>query len=256
MPLITLLSDYGDSDHYVAAVKAKILTSAPEAVLIDISHQIKEFNLPHAAYLLKAVFRDFPKGTIHLVAVNSPSPEREKFIGLKLEDHYFLGMDNGLLSLLSDHKPQEIVELKTDDPHAYIFSGKIVLAPAAAAIANGTSLTDLGSSLPAIRIMFNRQLRLTHNQIIGHVIHIDHYGNLVTNIGKKEFETVGMGRAFSLNFSRESLDSISQTYFSRDNADCVAIFNSSGFLEIALTSGNASELLGMKFDSPVMINFS
>jgi S-adenosyl-L-methionine hydrolase (adenosine-forming) len=114
MAIITFLSDFGWRDHYVATVKAKILSVIPNVTIVDISHEIEPFNIPHTAYVLGSVFRDFPQGTVHLVAVNSPSKMEERFVALKLEEHYFVGPDNGIFSLLSDRNPSIIVELKND----------------------------------------------------------------------------------------------------------------------------------------------
>lgn len=249
------MSDYGDTDHYVAVVKASILKSVPGANIIDISHKIQKFNLPHAAHVLKSSFKEFPEETIHIVAVNTPIGPKDKFIAIKLEGHFFIGMDNGLLSLISESEPDEIVELNASEK-AFIFPAKYVLVPAATELFKGRALSELGAPMPSIRKMLNRQVRLTKNQIIGQVIHIDHYGNLVTNISKKEFENLGKGRRFALNFSRESIDEISSCYTGKDSGDCVAVFNSNDVLEIAICHGNAAELLGMKYESPVIINFS
>ncbi|MCH8319083.1 MAG: SAM-dependent chlorinase/fluorinase, partial [Bacteroidetes bacterium] len=111
MPLITFLSDFGDKDHYIAAVKAKIYSSIPNASIVDISHSVERYNIAYGAYILHAVFREFPKNTIHIVSINSLDRSEDKFISIKLENHYFIGADNGLFSLISDKKPDIIVEL-------------------------------------------------------------------------------------------------------------------------------------------------
>jgi S-adenosyl-L-methionine hydrolase (adenosine-forming) len=112
MAIITFMSDFGMSDHYVSAVKAKVLSINPGLRIVDISHDIEPFNLAHAAYVLKSVFRDFPKGTVHLVSVNSHAEKKKQISGTtKLEDHIFVGPDNGIFSLISDQEPGMIAEL-------------------------------------------------------------------------------------------------------------------------------------------------
>lgn len=254
MPLITFMSDHGLTDHYVAAVKARILVSAPTANIIDISHNIAPFNLPQAAFVLRSVFKDFPIGTIHLVSVNNPYRQKDRFVALKLEGHYFIGADSGIYSLISNAVPEEIVELSAEIQD-HVFPSKLILAPAVVKLANGAELQALGEPVSELRQMLHRQLRVTKTQLIGHVVHIDHYGNLVTNISKKDFEEIHRGRPFAISFARESLNEILNAYFQVDSGDCVAVFNSEDLLEIAINNGNASELLGMHFDSPVMIHF-
>jgi S-adenosylmethionine hydrolase len=256
MAIITLLTDYGYSDHYVAAVKAKILMINPAARIIDISHKIEHFNLAHAAFVLKSVFRDFPEGTIHAVMINSPSRYKDKYVALRLENHIFTGADSGIFSLISSEPPQEIVEIPAGESSAGIFPGKDIIAPVAAFLSTGKELSDAGNPVAGIRSMLNRQLRVSKNQLIGNVVHIDHYGNLITNISKKEFSDAGRGRPFTVSFSRESIQELSVNYSGQESGECIALFNSSDLLEIAIIHGNASQLLGMHFDSPVLISFS
>src|SRR5690554_173229 len=130
MPLITLLTDFGDSDYYVASVKAGLLGAKPELVLIDISHNIPKFNIPHAACVLKSVFRDFPLGTIHLVSINGQTGRGDICILAKIEGHFFLSDDHALLSLVSDQEPELIVKLPVPETGYGTFSAKTVLVPA------------------------------------------------------------------------------------------------------------------------------
>lgn len=256
MAIITFMSDFGHRDHYVAAVKAKILSINPNINIVDISHSIEHFNVPHAAFVLRSVFRDFPKGTVHLVSVNSPSNSKEKMIAIKVEEHYFVGADNGIFSLLSEKENIVAVELRPDmNNFSPVFPDKSVLATAAVSLASGISIYNLGMQLEDIRKMRNRQLKITPQQIGGHVIHVDNYGNLITNISREVFEKIGNKRSYLVSFGMEGIDLIHESYDSVDNGDCMVLFNSNGFLEIAISQGNASELLGMSFDSPVSITF-
>jgi S-adenosylmethionine hydrolase len=255
MPLITLLTDFGDSDYYVASVKAGLLGIKPELVLIDISHSVPKFNIPHAAYVLKAVFHDFPLGTIHLVSINGQTGRGDICILAKIEGHFFLSDDHALLSLISDYEPELVVKLFVPEIGYGTFSAKTVLVPAILKLCDGVAPEKLGEILPGLQTMFNRHPRLTHNQIIGQVIHIDSYGNLITNIEKKVFEKLGKGRSFILSFSREKISHLSQQYSNVQPGNCTALFNHTGSLEIFINMGNASELLGMYYESPVMFTF-
>src|ERR1700741_1501294 len=113
MPIITLLTDSGESDHYVAAIKAKIISTNPGIGIIDISHAIKLCDIGHAAFVLRSVFREFPKGTVHLVGVDATGNRGDAAIAMQLEDHFFVGSDNGLFGLISEKSHQYLVELNS-----------------------------------------------------------------------------------------------------------------------------------------------
>ncbi len=258
MAIITFMSDFGHRDHYVAAVKAKILSYSHNLKIVDITHQIEPFNTMHGAYVLRSVFRDFPKGTVHLISVNTPTGKEDRLIAMKQEDHFFVGSDNGILSLLSD-KISLVVELKKDITNNNFhpsFPEKNTLAAAAAVLANEGSIYNLGPQITDMKTMINRQPRTSKDQIFGSVIHVDNFGNLVTNISKEIFYQICDNRSFKIDFSRDHLDFIAETYHDVSSGDSLAIFNSLGFLEIAIRQGKATQLLGMDFESPVNITFS
>jgi S-adenosylmethionine hydrolase len=255
MAIITFMSDFGWRDPYVASVKAKILSVNHTMQIVDITHEIEHFNIPHAAYVMRNVFRDFPKGTVHLVCVNMPVSGKEKLVAIKLEEHYFVGVDNGFFSLLSDKQPNVMVELRKDDKFSPVFPEKSLLANTAVALASGSSIYNMGIELTGLTNMLLQQVKITRNQIWGKVIHIDGYGNLVTNITRDMFHQVYDNRPYSIMFSRESVESISDSYNKVESGECVVLFNSSGNMEIAICHGNACELLGLQYDSQVQVRF-
>ncbi|UII27009.1 SAM-dependent chlorinase/fluorinase [Fulvivirga maritima] len=254
MAIITFLSDFGESDHYVSAVKAKILSSNSGINIVDISHQINTCDIAHAAYVLKAVFQDFPKGTIHIVAVNSIGQSGDKYIAAELEGHYFITTDNGLLGLISDQEPREQVDLNTADLQT-TFPAKQVFAPAAAKLAGGSKLQSLGTPLTRIKRMLGRHLKANKRQISGNIIRVDHYGNLITNIDKTTFDILSKEKKFTIHFSRETVNRVNNSLNQVEAGDVFSIFNDQGLLEIGINQGIASELLGLGYDSPVTINF-
>jgi S-adenosylmethionine hydrolase len=165
MAIVTLLSDSGESDHYVAAIKARVLSTNPGLTLVDISHQIKACDIAHGAFVLKSVFRDFPKGTVHLVAVDAAGGRDDAFIAMQLEDHYFVSVDNGILGLISDKPQQNVVELNSLTSITTSFPEKDILAPAAAKLASGVSITTLGKPLLEYRKMTDRRVKATKKQM-------------------------------------------------------------------------------------------
>ncbi|KAA9325612.1 SAM hydrolase/SAM-dependent halogenase family protein [Adhaeribacter soli] len=253
MRIITFLSDFGYIDHYVAAVKARLLSSQPDARIVDISHAIEPFDIANGVYVLSAVFRDFPEGTVHLIAVDTQGGKSGKFHAAKYKGHYFLAADNGMLSLLTESEPEELVEISTEAPLSA--PARDILAPAALHLANGGSLEDLGPKTTHMRQLLNRQLRLNDHAITGHVIHVDHYGNLITNITRDSIETIGHDRTFTIHFAREKVTRISERYSQPPEGECVCVYNNQNFLCIGINKGNAAELLGLDFDSQVDVHF-
>ncbi|SFH21738.1 SAM hydrolase/SAM-dependent halogenase family protein [Pontibacter chinhatensis] len=254
MAVITFLSDFGYRDHYVAAVKAKILSLDPQVQVVDITHAIEPYNIAHAEYVFGAVFRDFPEGTVHILAVDTHGCKKGKYHATNYKGHYFLLADNGLLSLLTDGQPEVVVELKTDIPYTPS-PEKDLLAPAAVFLAKGGDLDVLGDRTNNIRQLFNRQLRLGDHAITGHVIHVDRYGNLITDITRDSVETIAHGRTFTIHFGREAIGRIYPNYNQVDDGDCCCTYNSQGLLCIGINKGHAAELLGLGFDSQVDVRF-
>lgn len=255
MAVVTLLTDSGESDHYVAAIKAKIITTNPGLSIIDISHGIKPGDIGNAAFVLRSVFREFPKNTVHLVGVDAIGNRGDALIALQLEDHYFIGADNGLFGLISDKQPQLIVDLNAVNPVNTTFPEKDIFAPAAAKLASGVSLSDLGRPLPALRRMIDRQVKATKKQITGQVIHVDATGNLITNIPKEAFDILSKNRNYTIQFGGEKFRRIHTQYNQAEQGECFIVFNSLDVLEIGIYKGNASELLGLTYDSIVNVIF-
>lgn len=255
MAIVTLLTDSGESDHYVAAIKAKILSINPGIKLIDISHRIQPCDIAHAAFILRSVFREFPKGTIHLVGVHATGQRDDSLIALQLEDHFFIGADNGLFGLISDKTHQNLVELNSVSPVQTTFPEKDIFAPAAVKLASGVALSDIGKPMATFKKMIDRQVKATKKQITGTVIKVDNFGNLITNIPKEAFDVLSKGKTYSIQFRREKFTRIYTQYNQVEEGECFLLFNSLGLLEIGIYKGNASELLGLSYDSTVNIIF-
>jgi S-adenosylmethionine hydrolase len=255
MAIVTLLTDSGESDFYVAAIKAKILSVNPGLTLVDISHRIAPCDIAHGAFVLRSVYRDFPRGTVHLVGVDATGSKGEAFLAISLEEHFFVGVDNGLFGLISDKQPLSVVELNKINPVQTTFPERDILAAAAAKLASGVNITSLGATVPQFRKMMDRQVKATKRMIAGHVIRVDNFGNLLTNIQKEPFDVLSKGKSFTVQFGGERAKKL-QTYYNQvDQGECFLLFNSQGLLEIGIYKGNASQLLGMGYDSPVNILF-
>ena len=255
MAFITLLTDYGESDYYVAAVKAKILSINPVLRIVDITHQVPTCDIAHGAFVLKNVFQNFPKGTVHLVGIDEGGQTGDSFIALQLEGHYFVGVDNGFFGLLSDVQARYVVNINTLKPVETTFPGRRILAPAAARLASGTAITDLGPPVEQYKRMLPRQLKANKGLISGHVLRVDHYGNLITNIDRRTFDILWKNRPFTLNIGRDQTNRIHEQIHQVEAGDLFALFNDHGLLEIGINQGRADQLLGVSYDSPVLLKF-
>lgn len=255
MAIVTLLTDSGESDHYVAAVKARIISINPGVRVEDISHHIKPADIAHAAFVLRAVFRDFPKGTVHLVGVDATGNRDDAFIALQLEDHFFVGCDNGLFGLISEKPHQQLAELNAITTVSTTFPERDIFAPAAAKLASGVAITSLGKPMPAFKKMIDRQMKATKKQITGSIIRVDNMGNLITNISKEAFDVLSQGKVYTIQFGGEKFRRIHTQYSQADQGECFMVFNSLNLLEVGIYKGNASELLGLGYGGTVNVIF-
>lgn len=251
MAIITFMSDFGTTDYYVAAVKGKLLSLDASLNIIDVSHTIEQYNIAHGSFVLKYIYPHFPAGTVHLVSVNAI--DAAQFIALKLDDHYFVGPDNGLFSLLTSKTPQEIIYLKNESDSK--FPTLEILASAAASLCKGIDIATLGEKKEDYFRLLPRQVKASKKQISGHVIRVNNYGNLITNIEKQAFEILSKDKKYNIVLGRERLSKINTSPSHAEPGDCFVIFNDLGLLEIGINKGNASELLGLQYDSSVHIIF-
>lgn len=253
MALVTFTSDFGHVDHYVAAVKAGLLSKNPSLNIIDISHSIKPFDIAHMAFVVGAVFKDFPKGTVHLLGSNVGQADRGSYLAAKAEDHFFVAPNNGILSILGAKTPDAVVAL--DQLVESTFPQRIEIIDAVIHLADNKELSQLGHETRDYVQLMLRQPRATRREIAGHVIHVDHYGNLVTNIKRLDFDILSKNKNYKIVFGRDAASKVSSNYHEVDPGEVVFLFNSLNLLEIAINQGNASMLLGLNYDSPIVIQF-
>ena len=275
MAIITLTTDFGQKDHFVGALKGSIYNELSDAKIVDISHQISPFNIQECAYILENSYKSFPKGSIHIVGVDSePTPENQHIVVL-VDGHYFISANNGVIGLItSEIEPEKIIEINIPDPIHGSFPVMEVFVQVACHIARGGTLEVVGKHFDRLKDLrgFAPTVTDNGNKIIGSVIYIDNYGNVVTNIHKNFFEAYRKGRNFELNARTTKINQIHNTYsdiinFDLENTkrkgagDKLAIFNSSDYIELAIyksnldTVGGASTLLGLDYRDTITINF-
>jgi len=250
MSIITLTSDYGYKDYYVAAIKAKIITRIPDVNIIDVSHNISAYNVKEGAFVLKNVFHHFPPGTVHVFSVNEGGHSRDnEFFIVKIKEQFVIGTGKGFITAMGQ-KPDLIIKL---DAEMGTFPTLDVFIDRAIAIIQGTNPEELGTSLDLMG--FQTDLHLQQNMIIGAIVYCDNFGNLVTNIHRDDFERTRNSRPFNINFGREHVNQISPNYLNVPPSESACLFNSAGYLEIIVSVGNARRLLGLNVGSQVKIDF-
>jgi hypothetical protein len=253
MAIITFTSDLGLKDYYVSAVKGAIYSQLPTANVVDITHLIPTFNLLEAAYILKNAYSNFPKGTIHVVAVKAESSKESKYVVVKHNGHYFVGTDNGLFSLMFDELPEKIVELNTAGKN-FTFPSRDVFAKAACFLADGGNIDNMGTPRTELYQRLAFKATSMNDLIKGNFIYFDSFGNAITNIEKSLFDNTVKGRPFEILFTNYKISSISNSYLDVRDGEVLAIFNASNQLEIAMNQGNARELCGIRPNNSVTIN--
>ena len=256
MAIITLTSDWGLKDHYSGAVKGAILKKMPEAVIVDISHSIPSFEIEQAAFVIRNVYKDFPDGTIHIIGINTEESEKNPHTVVEFNKQFFIGTDNGIFSLIFDEKPDKIVELSIpQDTDFFTFSSRDRFISAAVHLANGKNIEELGSLKDKFIEKILLKAVVDNNIIKGHVIYIDSYENLITNIKKPIFEEISNGRKFNILFRTHEINKISSSYTDVPPGEILALFDSGGHLEIAMNQGNAAGLLGLDIKDMIRIEF-
>lgn len=248
MALLTLTSDIGHQDYLVAAVKGQLLHINPSFSLVDISHKLTPFNYPQAAYICRnAIFR-FPPHSFHLVLVNLFDRPPEQLLLAYHNEQYILCADNGLLTMILEEKPEMVIGLplapNADKNTLYCVKK---MAEAVQQLHNGARIDQIGT--PDVPFLVKNHLRpaLGKDWIEAQIIHIDHFENIIVNINKTAFEEHRRNRSFKIHFKRdETIDRISSCYADVPEGEKLALFNSAGYLEIAINKGNASGLLGLQ----------
>jgi S-adenosylmethionine hydrolase len=260
MAIITLTTDLGIKDHYVASIKGAILSQLADVNVIDITHDIKPFNIQQSAYVLRSCYKDFPAGSIHILGIDAELSLDDSHLAVFAQGHYFLGADNGTFPLLFDElKPEKIVQLNiTQNTNSLTFPIKDVFVIAACHIARGGTLEIIGKEVKGFEnIKSELKPVIEQNMIRGAIVYIDSYGNATTNISKHQFEKVKKDREFDILFGRENdrITKIIEKYKDAHEGEKLAIFNNNGVLEIAQNKGRATDLLGLKLHDYIRIVF-
>lgn len=253
MPIITLLTDYGLRDSYVAEVKGVILGIIPEATIIDITHEVEKFDVEEGAFQLARCVNYFPEGAIHVGVVDPGVGGGRKSIIIKARGAFFVGPDNGLLAPAAERLGVEgVYEIREDrlpiKRVSYVFDGRDVFAPVAAYLAKGVPPTELGVEVSSYVRLAQYQPRIVGEDLEATVIHVDGFGNLVTNLTYKLLNELGVreGCKFRVNLKGRELEiPYVRSFSSVGVGELLALVAGGGYLEISVNMGRARERLGI-----------
>jgi S-adenosyl-L-methionine hydrolase (adenosine-forming) len=255
MPIITLTSDWGQRDYFLGAVKGKILNLLPSATIIDISHGISPFNLKQASFIIRNSYPHFPKGTVHILSILTEKTEKNPHLAVKYDGQYFIGADNGIFSLIFEHDPEELISISSNEKDGKEIPARDRFVESAVHLASGRPIEELGQPVTHWREQMHFLPVVSGDVVRGVVIYINQYENCVTNITRELFDKTSKGRKFVIEFRGETINKISTSYQDVPIGEIVALFGSTGHLEIAINQGNASSLLGLDINDPVRVEF-
>ena len=276
MSVITLTTDFGIKDHYVGSVKGALFNELENVNIVDVSHNISPFNIVEAAYIVENSYKNFPEGSIHVIGVDSEKTIEQSHLVIKLDNHFFICANNGIMSLLASKiNPEKIIEINIHNDKVTTFSVIDVFVKIAAHIYRGGSIDLVGNQIFKLKELYNLNpiLNEKSNEISGNVIYVDNYDNVVTNISKKTFIEFGKSRSFEINARNYIFKEIVSSYGNAIRFDIkkenrkeigkkIALFNKSNYLELSIyksnpeTFGGAASLFGLNYRDVITIKFN
>jgi hypothetical protein len=258
MKTVALMTDFGLSDNFVGVMKGVILTINPQVTLVDISHDIKPQDVISAAFLLKTSYRYFPKGTIFLVVVDPTVGSTRKPIIIQCRNYFFVGPDNGVLSLAAiEDGIRRIVLIENKryflKPPSDTFHGRDIFAPASAYLSKDKLLHIFGRTLDSIKTLNISAPKISKNILKSEIVYIDRFGNLVSGIDKVSFVRFTQNKKFKIKIKGVELNSVVKSYQAVKSGKPLAIFGSFGFLEISVSRSSAQRYLNAKKGTAISI---
>ncbi|MCM8781374.1 MAG: SAM-dependent chlorinase/fluorinase [Candidatus Omnitrophica bacterium] len=248
MNTISLITDFGYKDNFVGVMKAVILKINPKVTIVDLCHEIEPQDVLGASFLLRGSFGYFPLGTVHLVVVDPGVGSKRKRLLVQTKDYFFIGPDNGVFWFaLKDETILKIIEITNEryflKPVSDTFEGRDIFAPVAAYVSKGECVEKFGKITDSLMPLEFPELKKNNRYLIGEIIHIDNFGNLISNIDKNTFDNFTKDRRFKIVIEGVVINKISQGYFEGSSLRPLALFDSFGYLEVAIKNGSAQKLL-------------
>lgn len=258
--MITLLTDFGTADYFVGAMKGVILTINPDAALVDITHEIPPQNILSGAFTLSAVYKNFPEGTIHVAVVDPGVGSNRRAIVAFAHNQYFVGPDNGLFSFIYEEESVRVFHATNEDyfqkPVSNTFHGRDIFAPLAAALSKGVHPEKLGPEITDFVRLPNLKPNLVGERTLeASIIHIDHFGNCITNLTRRDITDEMIARGLTLTINGRKITSLRRFFAEETDApsSLFAIWGSAGYLEIASNRSSAAEILRARTGEKILV---
>jgi S-adenosylmethionine hydrolase len=247
--IITLTTDFGTQDHYVSVMKAVMLGITPSSRFIDISHEIPPQDIMAGAWVIRNAAFQFPKGSVHLVVVDPGVGTERHPIALKINDQFFVGPDNGIFSLITNEFKYKAYKLNKPEfwlkERSRTFHGRDVFSPVAAHLSDGVDIKELGEPISDL-VSYHWAVPIGDKDgVQGWVIHIDRFGNLITNISERLLEETAGRRKVRVYVGNTIIDHMVNTFGDVEPGEPAAFIGSSGMLEVGINKGNAAQMLGV-----------
>jgi S-adenosylmethionine hydrolase len=258
-PIITLLTDFGAKDHYVATMKGVILSINPRCRMIDVTHRVTPHDIQEGAFVLANAYSYFPKGTIHLAVVDPGVGGARKPLLLVTPDYYFIGPDNGLFTMITQMESvEQIIALDRQKYHlsrvSTTFHGRDIFAPVAAHLSLGIKPSALGHKIDSLLWLGFEGPFIKEGKLFGEILYIDAFGNLISNIDGARLSRFLQGRPFVIRAGKRSISDLKEGYWEGKKGELIALIGSSGLLEISLREGNAQEALKAKRGDQIVVS--
>ncbi len=246
MPIVTLTTDIGQQDYIVGALKGQLLSANQQLNIVDISHYLTHTNFPEAVYICRNAFTHFPPKTIHLIIFNFYENKNDNILIAEFNGQYILCADNGILQMITDKAAIKIFAVHKNHTEKFLETTKKI-ASIVSELSSGRKLSEIAEPIKNIIVKNNIQPSISEIWIKGHVIFIDNFENVVTNITQEIFARELKGRKFKIILTRgEDVEVLSDNYLSVPEGEKLAWFNSAGFLELAMNKGNMAGLFGFQ----------
>ena len=261
MQIITLLTDFGTQDYFVGAMKGVILSINPDALIVDITHDTPPHDVESAAFTLLACYRDFPARTIHVVVVDPGVGSQRRALAIECREQMFVGPDNGIFSWICEREKEYRAFNVTDEilfrqPVSATFHGRDVFAPIAAALSAGTTIDEIGPPLREfVRLAPLTPVTLNDQTIEGRIIHIDRFGNCITNLTQQDLRADMFQCGTKLTINNHDILAFHRYFAEANDGEPFCYFGSAGFLEIAARNASAANILNAQRGQRVVVTF-
>ena len=252
--LFALLTDFGTKDYFVGAMKGTILAINENARIVDITHEIPPQNISAASFTLRACYRCFPEKTIFVAVVDPGVGSKRRAILVETADYYFIAPDNGLLSFIfNEEKDFRVYEITNEEffhhPVSRTFHGRDIFAPSAAHLSKGKNPAEFGKEIKDfVYFRESKPQKLSETHIEAEIIHIDHFGNLITNLKRED-----LPRDFTLEINNKKVNKLCNFFAEAEKDELFMILGSAGFLEIAVFQNSAADLLNAEVGQKVLL---